>query len=119
MAEGIVGRGTNIKCYDKVKLTNLKTGHLLHACNFDWGSGSFSQAVTCHKAPDDSDWYCHLDSGSFQSVLFIPTLPTTSGTKIKCISATARPPSTYTFRPNLRVLSPRRWRSHCGSPIGK
>jgi hypothetical protein len=52
MAESIIGKGGNIKCYDKIKLTNVLTGQHLHGCNFEWSSGSYNQAVTCHKSPD-------------------------------------------------------------------
>ena len=66
MAEGIEGRGRNIKCFDKIKLTNVLTGQLLHACNFEWESGSRNQAISCHKSPDESDWYYLCDVGSCQ-----------------------------------------------------
>lgn len=56
MTDNIAGRGNNIKCYDKIKITNVLTGQILHTCNFEWNSGSKNQAVTCHKSPDDSDW---------------------------------------------------------------
>lgn len=57
MAQEIIGRGNNIKCYDKIRLTNALTGQNLHACGFEWSSGSNNQAVSCHKSRDESDWY--------------------------------------------------------------
>lgn len=34
MNQDIVGRGNNIKCYDRIRLTNIMTGQTLHACGF-------------------------------------------------------------------------------------
>ena len=57
MSEDISERGQNVKCYDKIKLSNVLTGQRLHACNFKWKNGSNNQAVACHKSKDESDWY--------------------------------------------------------------
>jgi len=57
MSDEIVGRSWNIKCYDKIKITNVFTGQRIHANNFDCRAGSYNQAVGCHKMRDDSDWY--------------------------------------------------------------
>ena len=62
MAEEIVGRGNNIKCYDKLKFFNLATGQKMHACHFA-ASLPDSQALSCHRTPDDSDWYLFLHLG--------------------------------------------------------
>ena len=48
----IIGRGTNIKCYDKIKLTHALTGQRLHFNEFEWKGGSYNMAVTTHKVRD-------------------------------------------------------------------
>lgn len=63
--EESVGRGWNIKCFDKVKLTSVATGCRLHSNSFGFKSKSYNTAVTCHKVRDDSDWYSVLKLGSW------------------------------------------------------
>lgn len=58
-----IGRGWNIKCFDKVKITHLSTSCRLHANSFAYKSKSYNTAVTCHKVRDDSDWFCPIYSG--------------------------------------------------------
>jgi len=57
MSEEVLGRGCNIKCYDKIKITHFESGLRLHSNNFECKSGSYNQAVSCHKVRDDTDWY--------------------------------------------------------------
>jgi hypothetical protein len=57
MKEEILGRGSNIKCYDKIKLMHNLTSYRLHPIDFECKSGTYNQAVSCHKSRDDTDWY--------------------------------------------------------------
>lgn len=50
-------RGKNIKIYDKIKLQHIQSGFHLHALEQEWKSGSYNQAVGCHKTRDETDWY--------------------------------------------------------------
>ena len=61
--EEIKDRGSNIKCYDKVKLSHCATQHRLHSVDFECKTGSFNQAVACHKVRDETDWYYETNEG--------------------------------------------------------
>lgn len=50
-------RGKNIKLFDKIKLQHVQTTFRLHGLEHEWKNGSYNQAVGCHKAMDETDWY--------------------------------------------------------------
>jgi len=52
MSEDIVGKGWNIKCYDKIKLTHVSSGYRLHSNTFGLKSGSYNIAVSCQNMRD-------------------------------------------------------------------
>lgn len=66
MEEG-VGRGWNIKCFDKIKLTSISTGCRVHSNSFGYKSKSYNTALTCHKVRDETDWYATLLTASGSS----------------------------------------------------
>lgn len=50
--EEVMGRGRNIKCFDKVKLTHVLTGCRLHSNGFGYKSRSYNTVVSCHRGRD-------------------------------------------------------------------
>lgn len=52
MDQEIIGKGWNIKCFDKIKLTHIATNYRIHANTFGYKSGSYNYAVSAQKMRD-------------------------------------------------------------------
>ena len=57
MGDEVFGAGKNIKCFDKIKIQNLKLKARLHCESKYYREGSLNEIVSCHRGRNDSDWF--------------------------------------------------------------